>query len=356
MFHLSEQDHEILRRATHERNVEILKEMPIFSKNYKYQNLDIYNYVIPNDDEEIYYIGLHFNIKFSYAQGRVPLFINQHKQIIMHATQLFHFCVNILGYHRIVELFNSIYHVLNTVDFSNYVVIDKNIVGIQKWTNIYGHYKDEIFCLQDFYSKYPENSDYIPFFDYEDNLTENYKLIDSFLFDNKSFNPYSYGKKILKFNKLILVEHHILLDTFHLFPKSSTNKILSNISDNYDHEIIFITRSNNTFRRINNMHDVENFVRNKGVKIINPEHINYLEFIKNITKPKTIFITWGSALVNLIFTKPNAKIVVLRSHGYGDETLHIFRNLIKNYNLDLDIVHCKHGNNIDLNDIEKYII
>jgi hypothetical protein len=55
------------------------------------------------------------------------------------------------------------------------------------------------------------------------------------------------------------------------------------------------------------------------------------------------------ALVNLIYTKLGCRVIILKSNSYNGHDINIFRNLIKNYDINYKIITCDTDNNIDSN-------
>jgi hypothetical protein len=333
-------------------NFETYKNYNIFCNNYISYKLDNYNYIKVNDDEEIYYLNLHFLNN--------PIFINQKKQIFLFSFQLFK------NIHHIVNNLEYILSVIKSINFddiseNNILNINKNIQMVQKFNTLYGHYKDEIFCLHEFTNKYNNLyplDNYIPLIEYN-NLKENnnYGLLQNMLFDDKCINPYIYGKKILKFKKLIMIEHNYTLDTFHSFPLYTRNYILSKISDFKNNKNVFIVRNQSihTNRLINNFKETIDIFTTNNFLIINPENMSLFDLIKEISRSEKIIITWGSALVNLIYTTNKNKIYIIKSNSYKNEGIGIFRNLIKNHNLNITILECDDDNNFSETNAYKII-
>lgn len=317
--------------------------LDFFFNNYKCNKFNNYNY-IEVTDEELYYVTCM----------NIGLFVNRKKQIIMHSYQLF------MNIEHIKPQLKNILQCLNNIDLeTNILEINKNIICVQKFNDLYGHYKDEIFCLNDFYDNFLNTnstySQYYPLIDFKENsFTQNYSDIANLLFDDKWINPNKFNN-IIKIKNLIIVEHHYNLDTFHLFPFYSKNKILNRISNcNNDNINIFLTRKKcpHINRNIDNIEDINIFLSNNNFIIINPENISYVELIKYIRQAKKIVVTWGSALVNLIYADNHTNIYVLKSNSYKNEGVGIFRNLIKNYKLNIRVIECDNNNNIPVEELQ----
>jgi hypothetical protein len=240
---------------------------------------------------------------------------------------------------------------IKTLDINNSQIEESNFIAIQKWFNTYGHFLDEIICVKEYNEK--NNFLYKPFLsfpleNYEIESAKyaspNYKIICKLLFDNSYFNVFS-NKKIIKVYGLTLLTHEYLEHTFHHFPLTISNEIVNkccntiykqpyilNIDSN---DILFLTRgiSCHLSRNLENQIEIEEYLIIKNVKVINPELVEFELFIRLINSYKNIIITWGSALVNLMFCSSNTKIKILKSKSYQDESIDLFNKIINERNL-----------------------
>jgi hypothetical protein len=252
-------------------------------------------------------------------------------------------------------------HYLNRIkmiDMNNCQIEESNFIAIQKWFNTYGHFLDEIICLKEYNTN--NNFLYKPFisFPLEEYEVEsvkcaslNYKIICKSLFDNNYTNVFS-AKKVVKVNGLTLLKHEYLEKTFHHFPLTISNEIVNKYCNSvYDifntdsNDILFLTRgiANHLPRNLENQTEIEEYLVQKNVKVVNPELIEFEIFIRLINSYKNIIITWGSAIVNLMFSSPNTKIKILKSKSYEDESIDLFNKIINERNLEIEIIH--HQNN-----------
>jgi len=224
---------------------------------------------------------------------------------------------------------------------------------------------DESFNLCDFYNKInnKEKNDFKILQEYpsDNNYYKNYSIISNILFKNNHINSYYLkNNKILKLKNLYLINHCIKMSTFHSFPINIRNYILDSIPLlNNDLNSIytnscFITRgiAKHLPRNLDNQNEIENYLKNNNFTVINPELLSFNEFINNIRNRKLIILTWGSALVNLIFVKTGTKVIILKSKSYENESLDLFKSIIKN----LDVLVINHNNNkIDIEYLNNII-
>jgi capsular polysaccharide biosynthesis protein len=213
---------------------------------------------------------------------------------------------------------------------------------------------DESFNLCDFYNKYTNNINDVSYNILQDypNQLSNYNEIKNKLFKNNHINPQIYLSKspLLKFKNLILINHTIYCPTFHKFPENIRQLIIKSIKqEEYITTNCFITRNIATHlnRNLSNQKDIEIFIHQlNNFSIINPENISFDTFINILQKQKLVIITWGSALTNLIYLKPNTNVIILKSQSYEHENNELFKNIFNNLNIQI----IKHTNNeIDIN-------
>lgn len=334
---LSDQDKQIFRHALSISDVDYLQNMSIFSKEGIYEKHGNYYVFKTNPSINIYYLGYNNS----------SIFIDENKKILFYSRyylDLFHEFTNWID--NILNLIHNINITENILD------IGSNFASIEKWFVTYGHFKDEIFIVSDYIDN--NNKNYKALLDYHTTdlphykANINYKIIDNILFGNNSINAYEDINKILRLKNLILVRHRITDTIFHSFPINVRNKIITSINNDniINHNKIFITRgsASHLSRNLSNQMEVENYLHDNNFTLVNPELLNYGEFINTIKNTDKIVITWGGALVNLIYLKPHTRVYILKSQSYEHESLDLFDKIIKTYNLHVEVI--SHENNI----------
>lgn len=347
---ISENDRDILKDALIKGDINLCREMSIFSKKGKFYKSDTYSFYETDDNEQIYYIGIYFGTDLG-------IFVDSDKKIIFN-SRYYITC----SFHHLLINIDKMVNLINKTDITEAIDIGESFVAIQKWFITYGHFKDELFCLADFINK----SEYKPIVDFQtDNdvfkhilFNENYKRLAALVFPDGYINSYEYKTKILKFKKLKLIEHNILSPLFHSFPKSVTNSILDSleVSEN-NMKKIFVTRGKamHINRNINNQSDIENFLSEKGIYCLNPENITINKLVQNLRHCDLIFITWGSSLVNIIYAKPDTNIVILKSKSYAHESIDLFNKMIATYKLNISIIETDDDDNINLESLNNLL-
>jgi hypothetical protein len=336
IYNLSKYDIINLEKSIHNNDYKLLITIPIFNFGVQ-KKIANYTYFEHNDLIYHYY---HTNI-----------FFDINNKIIINTNQI---CTS--SVEEIIKLLIRFLQIKTTFNLDNCIGYE-NIITIQKFNTLYGHLKDEMFGLADFYEKY-NDPNFLPLINYPNNdYYKNIIDLDKIIF-NKVINP-EYNKiPVIKIKKLIIVEHQFNLDTFHLFPKNITTKIISHYkNDNIETGLvdnnnkIFLTRDKITWidHNINNNLELINISKKKNFVIINPETITMDKLINYLKKTDTLIISFGSALVNLIYTKLGCNVIIIKSNSYKTHNINIFRNLIKNYNINYKIITCDDNNNIDPN-------
>jgi len=341
---LSDEDKNIFKHARSTSNIEYLQNMSIFSQEGNYKKHCDYYVFKSKPSINIYYLGSH------------KIFIDANKKIFFYSR-----CF--LGIFRhFIHFIDQILNLLSNIDINeNILDIGSNFVSIEKWFITYGHFKDEIFLLTDYIDKI--NKNYTVLLDYHTIDLPNYKaninynVIDNLLLGNNSINLFENRNKIIKLQNLILIRNRSTDVTFHSFPINVRNKIFNAIDGNQKkYNKVFITRGVATHlnRNLSNQLEIENYLSNNNFLVINPELLTCIDFISSIKNADKIVITWGSALVNLIYLKPYAKVYILKSQSYQHENLMLFNKIIKTYNLHVEVI--THENNIvNLNKLNEII-
>ena len=303
-----------------------------------YKTLEKYTY--SETDGDIYY---HIPLK---------LFFNKEKQILCNSN--YNLLKNNHNKQYLTYITNSYINCLDLGDNNNFIEI-QNIIAIQQWFITYGHFKDELFNLYNFYTLF-NNNQYKVIMNYANvehiNYSyDNYNKLKDILFNNDNFiNVANFNCNIVKIKKLILIEHALTSPMFHMFPENVVNKIVDKInSDTHYNKNVFITRGQALHlpRNLENQTEIELYFKNMNYNVINPETVELELFINSIKNAENIYITWGGALVNLCYVNKNTNIFLLQSLSYQGEDLFKIFKFLKEYN-NLHIIRCNDDNTINM--------
>jgi len=242
--------------------------------------------------------------------------------------------------------------------------IYEKIICIQNWFETYGHFKDELFNLYNFYSLF-NDKDFNVLMNYSSKphlsySFDNYDELSNLLFESNNFiNASKLNDNLIKINKLVFIKHNFQSPMFHMFPKICVDKILdkTNTIDTDYNKNIFITRGKALHlpRNLENQEELEHYFLSKKYDVINPEIINIKLFINRIKNCENIYITWGGTMVNLCYVNPNTNIYLLQSLSYKHEEIFSIFKFLRNYK-NLYLIKCNNENKIDINFIDDNLI
>ena len=94
--------------------------------------------------------------------------------------------------------------------------------------------------------------------------------------------------------------------------KSKVAKLSSNTEANATHKKIWIKR-NATYRNVSNADEIQSALITQGFMVIEPEKLSFVEQVTIFSNADVIVGATGAAFANLIFCKPETKIIVLIS-------------------------------------------
>jgi hypothetical protein len=350
---INDNDKSILLNASNNNmDIKILKSMSIFSHLGNLKKIDEYDYFETNDGEDIFYLKNCYDI-----------FIDKNKKILLPSRYFFSCDINLF-----IDHISNLLSILEHLDLDKESTFDigNNIISIEKWFETFGHFKDEMFIMADFCNKKNLDNSHTCFNSYKyitENINynkKNYDQLSNFLF-NKHFNAYSTSEYIIKMKNVKLILHSMgpsYFHTFHSFPKTIRDKIYqqSELELNQKNKTtekyknIFITRNTALHlpRNLSNQKEIEEYLSSLGYFILNPEDISQEEFINIIRYAENIFITWGGALVNMIYLQPNTNVTILKSKSYSAEDIWLFQKIIDTYELKVNVVECNDENIIDI--------
>lgn len=356
---IPENDKNILRKKYNNNLLlDVVKQLSIFDTSGEFLTLDNYTYYKSSPNSIIYFIK-HQN-----------LFITQEKKILFYSNFNLYSGNSIMN---ILKWLQNTYPYIQKLDLTKYHQIT-NIyptISVMHWYLTYGHFKDEVYNLCDFYEKITKktNKNYnclkiVPNPTHDHKMkylkTGTYNELCELLFDpNVLFNPLEFEEHVVfKLNDVLLIDDCLNTNTFHMFPKNVKEKIIKKIDYHpIYNEYVFISRGEAIHlpRNLTNQKEIETYFQTKNISVINPEIINLPTLINNISNVDNVIITWGGALVNLIYLKPNTNVYILKSKSYSNETLEFIFKFLKNYKLNINIINCDDKNEIDIKLLDKII-
>lgn len=291
----------------------------------------------------LYYAGNNF-------KRNAAFFFDEDRKIIFNSR---HYTSHLNGF---IQSIDAVLGFLADLSIDSVLDIGCDYLSIEKWFSSYGHFQDEAYSLGDFIARFPFDVPHTVLLDYPylegegSRIADNYRSIDWLIFNGKSINAYIYGQRVLKLRDLKLVINGFDSETFHSFPPEVRERIMSQVVRNK----IFITRSNSVMRDIENKVEVEAAFEAAGYAIINPEILTFREFLLKVKYADEVIMYFGSAMTNMIYFKPGAKVHILKASSYLEENISLWRKVIKNYNLDVKEIESI-SNRINIEDLAKIL-
>jgi hypothetical protein len=344
----------------------IIQTMSFFSKNGCFKKLDEYDFFETTPNEEIFFLKDCFGI-----------FVDKDKKIVIPNGFFFSYDLD-----HFIQYLIQILPKLDEINLNNddnkIIDIGKNIIYVEKWFDFYGHFMDEMFILCDFYQKNKCVNDetficlnsYTNPYEKQEKQVNNFDKLCSYLFKDNYINACvsTYKNNILKMKNIKLVIHSLRPNyqhTFHNFPKQIRDKIY--LETEKDINNLFINKYNNIFitrgkahhlpRNLNNQKELEIFLETNNYFLLNPEDFLLEIFINTVRNAENIFMTWGSALVNMVYFKPKTNVFILKSKSYIDsgETIALFQKIVDTYELNITIIDCNKENIIDTSLLKPFL-
>jgi hypothetical protein len=312
LTHLSAEDKTILLHAYTSNQFSLVQTLSIFSSKGVYKQVGDYYYFETNDTEVIYYLNRRL---FGYY-----FFIDSDRKILFYSRYFLGF-----DFLTLVNFIDPLMSLVNRVNLTSAADVGTCFISIQQWYTTYGHVQDELFALADFNVQYTNENECTSatsyLVDIETDITSSqytptHFTVANVVLDNNYLNADVYST-VIKLTRLCLVRHKYGEKSFHLFRPEITNKICTHFNStptvitalNNDMgllkipEIVFITRGKATHlpRNLSNQLEIEDYLKTNGVLVINPETISIQELVFISRQCKHAIITWGSAMVNLIY-------------------------------------------------------
>ncbi|MFZ2870728.1 glycosyltransferase 61 family protein [Zavarzinia sp.] len=321
----------------------VLSKLSIFREFDSIEHFDGYGYH-DFSGVSLYYAGNNF-------RTNAALFFDEDRKIVFNSR---HYTSHLNGF---VQSIDAALGFIAELSINNASEIGENYLSIEKWFTSYGHFQDEAYSLGDFIERFPFDVPHTVLLDYPylegegSRIADNYRSIDWLIFNGKSINAYVYGQRVLKLRNLKLIVNGFDSTPFHSFPPAVRERIMSQVARNK----ILITRSNSLLRDIANKIEVEAAFAAAGYVIVNPEILTFREFLMTIKDADQVVMYFGSAMTNMVYFKPGAKVYILKADSYLEENIRLWRKVIENYNLDIKEIEAVY-NKIPLEDLSSILM
>jgi hypothetical protein len=270
-----------------------------------------------------------------------------------------------LGYHHLLidHIDNFMRLVSNAQLRESVAAFNGPGLAVQSWFVTYGHFHDEVYALADFLRD--AEHDFTPIIDYppSDNMhlnyqtSTNYERLQDIALGTRACNLFEAGPVPVSLDGCYLISHMIDAPTFHRFPERIRNLLVRETAGYQPNnpEVLFISRESAKHlpRNIANQDDLEKSCLDQGIPVVYPEKLSFDRLVRRLNAASAVIITWGGALTNLVYLAKGAVVLILKSKSYKHENLEIFSMIIKQRNLEVQVIDTNDDNTIDLQGFEE---
>jgi len=134
---------------------------------------------------------------------------------------------------------------------------------------------------------------------------QNLTLIQEWRYE-KRFDFQSRSEDLHKIRNFLLQLSRSRMDSIHS----------QQMSQSYPSEVVFLTRPNRLYRRMENYNQAIQLLKKYGVTVIEPSSMNFLESCQIINDAKILIAETGAALTNLILCNSNVQILEVNPEGF----------------------------------------
>jgi hypothetical protein len=233
--------------------------------------------------------------------------------------------------------------------------LGSSVVYTTRWPPSYGHLVDEMFTTAAAKDEVPELMDYLPLVDFpvSGGLTSRPPLANvaemaQAIFQGGSLNLSAVKESTLSVDRLALIRNRTSDTCFHRFPTAICERVVKmfeNTPDVADEpescEYVFLTRgvSADSKRRIPTLQAMIEEAESRGFRVMNPETSTLSRLVRNISSCTGLVCSWGGALTNAAFLKPDTRVGILQLPAYQDESLNlIFGHMIEEHALSTRVM------------------
>lgn len=185
-YNLSDDQICSLKQSVEKNNFEQLLQVPLFTFGNYHQAF-----------EPFYFTQFYTELYFYYP---LNIFFDSNRRIVIHSNQIYRNNVCNLLNDFIIFLETDIDSILKQTNIQKY----DNVVTIEKFNFLYGHLKDEMFCLAEFCRLANcKGISVLPLINFPNtNSFTNIKTINDIIFDNTTINPEYNKQQIIQVKQL----------------------------------------------------------------------------------------------------------------------------------------------------------
>lgn len=283
------------------------------------------------------------------SQGHVGIALDADGAFLMTSNHVFHNPYNLVK--AIPALMRIRSDALEGASFR----LGSGVVYTERWPPSYGHLVDEMFTTAAAKDEVAELMDYLPLVDFpvSSGLTSRPPLTNvaemaQAIFQGGSLNLSAVKESSLSVERLALIRNRISDTCFHRFPTAISERIVKMSENNQDladesdsREYVFLTRgvSADSKRRIPAQQAMIEEAESRGFRVMNPETSTLPHLVRSISSCTGLVCSWGGALSNAAFLKPDTRVGILKLPAYQDESLNvIFGHMIEEHALSTRVM------------------
>jgi capsular polysaccharide biosynthesis protein len=168
------------------------------------------------------------------------------------------------------------------------------------------------------------------------------------IFQGGALNLSAVKESSLSVDRLALIRNRTADTCFHRFPTAISERIVKmfevsqDLADESDgREFVFLTRgeSADSKRQIPAQQAMIEEAKSRGFRVMNPEVTTLPHLVRSISSCKGLICSWGGALTNAAFLKPDTRVGILKLPAYQDESLNvIFGHMIEEHALSTRVM------------------
>lgn len=260
---------------------------------------------------------------------------------------------------------------VQSVDISRSEELPGKVLATEKWHHSYGHLHDELFALNSARDRLDPRREMIPLTDflaYDSHGTvqsgsRNLRQMAAVLSPAGTINSQDLGAVALRLRSALIVGHRISCPSFHEFEPRVAQGALESIEVSGGRAAaepggaLFLTRGAATAlpRNLSNQAEIERLLQDASFRVVNPELIDFFELMTVVSQSPSIVITWGSALTNLAYAPTGARVCILQSDSYQEESFEIlFSRIVHSRDLQVTVL-ASEDNIVSLDRVASWI-
>lgn len=340
---LNSDDRELLMEIVDRYDVKKISELSFVASETSIRESNGYSIEFADNGPYRIVKGLHS------SQGHVGIALDADGAFLINSNHVFHHPYSLVKAIPILMQIRS-----NALEGTSFT-LGSSVVYTGRWPPTYGHLVDEMFTTAAAKDEVVELMDYLPLVDFPvSNGLDSRPLLDNVakmaqaIFQGGSLNLRAVKESTLSVDRLALIRNRTSDNCFHRFPTAICERIVKMFENTQDladesdsHEYVFLTRgvSADSKRQIPALQAMIEEAESRGFRVMNPETSSLPHLVRSIRSCTGLVCSWGGALTNAAFLKPDTRIGILKLPAYQNESLNlIFGHMIEEHALSTNVM------------------